>query len=392
MKTKFLKINIFIFLTAIFLLGTFVLPSAAKAWTINWHYPQFNHSSVNITTSAQDISTGSYVTLSWTSKNISACTKTGDWYGSAQANGSETVLVNKNSKYEITCANNGGGASYDFVWVYTNRPSSPSYAYPSYNDYSSSNSSDSNYMATYYSSSLSGQSFSNRAHNSGIRTPNLTLEVKSRDVISSSSFAKEISSRPGRALDLKVNINNNSANKLGYLFVALPSRLAYVNGSAYLDGVKLNISSISSIDLNYLSASSHHILTFQASVAPYNSFSENTTVLRANVSVKSSDSSAYIASDYTNVIVYKNGNDSEGIVLGASTVNTGTGAPKTILISTFAGLLAVLSYLLIKSYRSAKEMDPTSKTSILEKDCSLTQKIRNLANKTVVKTLEICDF
>ncbi len=181
------------------------------------------------------------------------------------------------------------------------------------------------------------------------------------------------------------------------MFITLPSRLSYVNGSAHLNGSKLNISSISSIDLSYLSASSQNSLVFQASVAPYNSFSENTTVLGVNASVKSATGSAYIASDYTNILIYKNGNDSEGVVLGASTVNTGTGTLSTILISALAGFLAVLSYLLVKFYKSKKEKSNNDAefsfiAFVSENILSFVQKISGLSNKTVLKTLEIYDI
>lgn len=372
MKTQFTKINIFIAVAAISLLGVFVLPNTTKAWYIDWHYPTSdNRPSVDITSNTQYVSPGGYVTLSWTSQNVYSCIKTGDWYGGAPTSGSETVVVNKNSSYEITCNNNGGGTSYDSVLVYTDHSTS----YPSY----------------------TGPSYGNSSNSSNTYNPNLILNIKSRDAISSSSFAKEISSQPGRAIDFQVNINNNSTNKIGSMFITLPSRLYYVNGSAYLDGVKLNISSISSVDLSYLSVSSQHNLTFQASVAPFNSFSENTTVLGVNASVKSSTGSAYIASDYTNVLVYKNGNGSEGVVLGASTVNTGTGTLSTVLISAIAGFLVVLFYLLIKFYKSTKKGPDgdagfSFTTFISENILSFAQKISSLTNKTVLKTLEIYDL
>ncbi len=383
MKTQFSKINIFIILAAISLLGVFVLPNTTKAWSIDWHYPaSYNRPSVDITSNTQHVSPGGSVTLSWTSQNVYACAKTGDWYGNASTSGSETVALSRNSKYEITCNNNGGGTSYDSVLVYTDRSSSyPSYTGPSYGN-----------------SSNSGNTYSaGSSSNTGVYNPNLILDIKSRDAISSSSFAKEISSQPGRVIDFRVNINNNSVNKIGSMFITLPSRLSYVSGSAYLDGVKLNISSISSIDLSYLSASSQHNLIFQTSVAPFNSFSENTTVLGVNASVKSSTGSAYIASDYTNVLVYKNGNGSEGVVLGASTVNTGTGTLGTVLISALAGFLVILSYLLVKFYKSTKKGSGNDAgfsftTFISDHVLSFAQKINGLTNKTVLKALEIYDL
>ena len=380
MKTQFTKINIFIAVVTISLLGIFVLPNTTKAWN---HYPVgYNHSSVSlITNTLYVVSPGGYATLSWTSQNVYACTKTGDWYGNTSASGSEMVTVSRNSKYEITCANTNGGTSYDFVLVYTDQSTSyPSYSGPSYGNSSNSN-----------------NAYNTGSSNSGAYNPNLILNIKSRDSISSSSFTKEISSQPGRVIDFQVNIDNNSTNKVGSMLITLPSRLSYVNGSAHLNGSKLNISSISSIDLSYLGASSQNSLVFQASVAPYNSFSENTTVLGVNASVKSATGSAYMASDYTNILIYKNGNGSEGVVLGASTVNTGTGVSNTVLISFLTGLLAVLFYLLIKFYKffrkgALKETDRSLKTSISEKFRSCRKKTHNLASKTISRALEIYDL
>jgi uncharacterized repeat protein (TIGR01451 family) len=349
---------------------------------------------IDISANPTSINSGNASVITWNSQNVSSCYKTNAWSGSVSLNGSTTVYPDHTSTFAITCYTNTGNLISDSVTIAVNSVYPLTHNYYYYYYQPSSNSTSPQYTSQYTypiysSSSESSINFSN--------VPNVNLIIKSRDIFSSSSFVKEISSQPGRTLDFQININNNSTNKIGNVFITLPPRLSYVTGSAYLDGVKLNISSISSIDLNYLSAPSQHSLTFQALVAPYNSFSESTTVLSVNVSAQSYGSSAYIASDYTNVLVYKNGSDSEGVVLGASTVNTGTGAFSTVLISALIGFLAVLSYLLVKYYKSAKKdllkkTDYNLRTFISEKVRFWGQKTSGLVNKMINKALEIYDL
>ncbi len=81
---------------------------------------------VNIKANNQDsltVTSGSTVTLSWTSSGASGCTASGSWSGSKATSGSETVNPTATSTYTISCTGSGGSIT-DSVTVTVTAPGS----------------------------------------------------------------------------------------------------------------------------------------------------------------------------------------------------------------------------------------------------------------------------
>jgi hypothetical protein len=77
---------------------------------------------VNLSASPATVSPNGSTTLSWDSVNADSCTASGDWSGSKEVSGSETIKsIVKNSTFKLSCTGTNGNAS-DSVAVTVNTP------------------------------------------------------------------------------------------------------------------------------------------------------------------------------------------------------------------------------------------------------------------------------
>ncbi|MEJ2621776.1 MAG: fibronectin type III domain-containing protein [Candidatus Thiodiazotropha sp.] len=77
---------------------------------------------VNLSATPVTVSPNGTTTLSWDSVNADSCTASGDWSGSKEVSGSETISsIAKNSTFNLSCSGANGNAS-DSVAVTVNRP------------------------------------------------------------------------------------------------------------------------------------------------------------------------------------------------------------------------------------------------------------------------------
>jgi chitodextrinase len=66
---------------------------------------------VSITASPASITAGQSSTLTWSSTNATGCTASGDWSGTRNTSGTQSVTPAANSTYSLSCSGSGGSAS-----------------------------------------------------------------------------------------------------------------------------------------------------------------------------------------------------------------------------------------------------------------------------------------
>jgi hypothetical protein len=67
--------------------------------------------SLSLSASSTNIRSGQSVTLSWQSRNTTACIGAGGWGGSKPLSGNQTVRPSKTTYYVLGCSGSAGGIS-----------------------------------------------------------------------------------------------------------------------------------------------------------------------------------------------------------------------------------------------------------------------------------------
>lgn len=187
----------------------------------------------------------------------------------------------------------------------------------------------------------------------------LTTSISGRDLSTSSPFSKNSAAQPGHTIQYQLVIHNNGTSLSQDItaVVSLPAHLTYISGTTTIDGINTTFDTLTSsgLSLSGLSAGSSHILTFKALVDGINNFSAGTTVLTANAQAGEVNSCGQ-SSDSANFMIYKNGTTGGGVVLGASTVNTGTGG--TIALALVSSIIIAGSYLFWASHKKVPFKKP----------------------------------
>ncbi|MGB9743351.1 MAG: hypothetical protein ACPLW9_01395, partial [Minisyncoccales bacterium] len=235
------------------------------------------------------VSSGSYVTLSWTSSNANTCTASGDWSGARALSGSESIgPITSTRTYTLTCTG-ASGSSSDTVTVYVG--SSPTTAF--------------------------------------------NIDYRVRNLSDGTVFGSSVDADPMEILTFSLDImaNNSPVNNL-VARVTLPNGLVYLN-DLKINNVPVSGDIITGLNLGNFSASEERTITFRARVAEASQFNLGQTQLTPTV-VVSSDSGSRSAAVTVRV------NRSQ--VLGAAT-DVSTGLTNNILIDSF--VLPLLATLLI---------------------------------------------
>lgn len=67
--------------------------------------------SLSFSASSTQVAVGDSVTLSWTGSNVDSCTATGDWSGARSTSGSQTITLQNDQTFGLSCSGDNGGVS-----------------------------------------------------------------------------------------------------------------------------------------------------------------------------------------------------------------------------------------------------------------------------------------
>lgn len=255
---------------------------------------------VNIQANGSDgpisVNSGSSVTLSWTSSNVSSCQASGDWSGSKAISGSETLSnITSSKNFTLTCSGNSG-SSQDSVTV------------------SVGNEVSSNFSVNKLVSNLSN----------------------------GTNFANSIYAAPGDVVSYSIEVQSQSVVQNVILQDSLPQNIAIRQNSLKINGISAGGNIASGISLGNFSAGQEKTVTYTADIAGTSNFNFGQTVLTNTATVNFSGTSSQ---DTATVIVYKTA--VEGAATGTPTA-VSTGWTNNIWLNTIilplllAGALIVI--------------------------------------------------
>lgn len=248
--------------------------------------------------SPKEIDPGEFSVLSWSSSNALSCSASGGWSGTLSLNGSQAVSPSGSTTYTITCTGNYGTAVKSIVLA-VNPP------------FSASN--------------------------------GLQLTVLGRNVsLQQTSFSKTVEAQELDTVEFQIRVKNKSATPLATTIRdTLPDELAYIAGSALLNGTQLPegiVANNNGISVGTVTAGEEKTVTFRATVL-YNTLPK---LIR---------NQTFATTNYDTRI---NGVDIQikprGKVLGAATVVTGP--EDTLPIILFLGFFGSIgAYAALFKYR-----------------------------------------
>jgi len=244
-------------------------------------------------TSPVSISYNSSVNLTWSSSNTDYCQASGDWSGTKNTSGSETIYnINSNKDFKITCSNSSGFATSEMVINVTSTPTS-------------------------------------------FRVSKLVQNVSQ-----GTGYSDAVSANPGEQVSFRIQLTAGDAGLQDVIVKdTLPSKMIYL-GDLKIDGTSYYTDITSGINTGYLSSNQSKVITFDARVADANQFNLGTTTLINSVLVYNS---LFADSDTAKVMVYK--------ATGGGATNVPTGLNNNIFFNSFI-LPLVLTLLTIWLFKS----------------------------------------
>ena len=261
--------------------------------------PYYPPPTVDIKVNGKDdyitVTSGTSVTLTWSSSNANSCQASGDWFGIKAISGSEIISNITSSKvFTITCTGPGGSA-VDSVTVNVNLPVSGTFA----------------------------------------------INKTVRNLSKGTGYLESVNAEPNEVLIFAITIAAGQ-NPVYNLTVrdTLPTGILY-GGDLKLNNITIAGDILAGINIGNLAAGETKTITFVANIAGPNSFSFGQTELTNTVSVSSETSSLL---DTAKVIVSKKA------VAGAAT-GIGTGLTNNVLLDSFI-LPLLLTLILVWLFRA----------------------------------------
>lgn len=239
------------------------------------------------------VSYNSSVNLTWSSSNVNYCQVSGDWSGTKNTSGSETIYnITSDRDFKITCSNSSGLATSEIEIDVTSIPTS------------------------------------------------FQVSKLVQNVSQGTGYSDAVSANPGDQVSFQIQLTAGNASLQDIIVKdTLPSNIIYL-GDLKIDGISYYTDITSGINTGYLSTNQTKIITFVAKVANANQFYLGTTTLINSVLVYNS---LFATSDTAKVMVYK--------AMGGGPTNISTGLSNNILFNSFILPLA-LTLLIVWLFKS----------------------------------------
>lgn len=244
-------------------------------------------------TSPVNVSYNSSANLTWSSSNANYCQASGDWSGTKNISGSETIYnITSNRDFKITCSNSSGFATSEIEIVVTSIPTS------------------------------------------------FQVSKLVQNVSQGTGYSDAVSANPGDQVSFRIQLTAGDAGLQDIIVKdTLPSNMIYL-GDLKIDGISYYTDITLGINTGYLSSNQTKIITFDARVADATKFNLGTTTLINSVLVYNY---LFATSDSAKVMVYK--------ATGGGPTNIPTGLTNNIFLDSFL-LPLVITLLMIWAFKS----------------------------------------